>query len=136
MTAATFEKNDRKIIWGWAMYDWANSAYITTFAAIVSAFFTGVIVGDEGWNGFSGQTLWSAVISIGAFVLFLMMPVLGAIADYASAKKRFLRRAATFWSSVNWMFALPVATGPATTMASPAPGSTTTPAGFETTGRV
>ena len=73
------------------MYDWANSAYITTFAAIVAAFFTGVIVGDDGWNGFSGQTLWAAVISIGAIVLFLFMPVLGAVADYASAKKRFLR---------------------------------------------
>ena len=77
------------------MYDWANSAYITTFAAIVAAFFTGVIVGDDGWNGLSGQTLWSLVISIGALVLFLFMPVLGAVADYAAAKKRFLRFFAT-----------------------------------------
>lgn len=84
-------KNDPRTIFGWAMYDWANSAYITTFAAIVAAFFTGVIVPDGGYNGFSGQTLWSAVISIGAFILFLFMPVLGAVADYASAKKRFLR---------------------------------------------
>jgi UMF1 family MFS transporter len=84
-------KNDPRTIFGWAMYDWANSAYITTFAAIVAAFFTGVIVPEEGYNGFSGQTLWSAVISIGAIVLFLGMPVLGAVADYASAKKRFLR---------------------------------------------
>ena len=76
------------------MYDWANSAYITTFAAIVAAFFTGVIV-DDGWNGLSGQTLWSLVISIGAVVLFLIMPVLGAVADYAAAKKRFLRFFAT-----------------------------------------
>jgi UMF1 family MFS transporter len=73
------------------MYDWANSAYITTFAAIVSAFFTGVIVPEDGYNGFSGQTLWSAVISVGAIILFIFMPVLGAVADYASAKKRFLR---------------------------------------------
>jgi UMF1 family MFS transporter len=84
-------KNDPRTIFGWAMYDWANSAYITTFAAIVAAFFTGVIVPDDGYNGFSGQTLWSAIISIGAIVLFLAMPVLGAVADYASAKKRFLR---------------------------------------------
>ena len=73
------------------MYDWANSAYITTFGAIVAAFFTGVIVPEGGYNGYSGQTLWSAVISIGALILFLFMPVLGAVADYASAKKRFLR---------------------------------------------
>lgn len=89
-------KNDPRTVFGWAMYDWANSAYITTFAAIVAAFFTAVIVPDGGFNGYSGQTLWSAVISIGAFVLFLAMPVLGAVADYASAKKKFLRVFAWF----------------------------------------
>ncbi len=89
-------KNDPRTIFGWAMYDWANSAYITTFAAIVAAFFTGVIVPDGGYGGFSGQTLWSAIISIGAIVLFLAMPVLGAIADYTSAKRKFLRFFAWF----------------------------------------
>jgi UMF1 family MFS transporter len=89
-------KNDRRTIFGWAMYDWANSAYITTFAAIVAAFFTSAVVPEEGYAGFSGQTLWSAIISIGAFVLFLAMPVLGAVADYTSAKKKFLRFFAWF----------------------------------------
>jgi UMF1 family MFS transporter len=89
-------KDDARTIFGWAMYDWANSAYITTFAAIVAAFFTAVIVPDDGYGGFSGQTLWSAVISVGAFILFLAMPVLGAVADYASAKKKFLRFFAWF----------------------------------------
>jgi UMF1 family MFS transporter len=89
-------KNDPRVLFGWALYDWANSAYITTFAAIVAAFFTGVIVPDGGYGGLSGQTLWSAIISIGAIVLFLVMPVLGAIADYTSAKKKFLRVFAWF----------------------------------------
>jgi MFS transporter, UMF1 family len=86
----TITKNDPRTIFGWAMYDWANSAYITTFGAIVAAFFTGVIVPEGGFHGLSGETLWSLVVSIGAFVLFLFMPVLGAVADYASAKKRLL----------------------------------------------
>ena len=89
MTAV--QKNDRRTVFGWAMYDWANSAYITTFGAIVAAFFTGVIVPEEGFNGMSGETLWALVVSGGAFILFLAMPVLGAVADYASAKRRFLR---------------------------------------------
>jgi len=89
-------KDDARTIFGWAMYDWANSAYITTFAAIVAAFFTSVIVPEGGYNGFSGQTLWSAIISIGAIVLFVGMPVLGAVADYTSAKKKFLRFFAWF----------------------------------------
>ena len=84
-------RNDRRTIFGWAMYDWSNSAFITTQGAVVAPFFTGTIVPEGGWNGWSGETIWAAVVSIGSVVLFLMMPVLGAAADYAAAKRRFLR---------------------------------------------
>ena len=84
-------KNDPRTIFGWAMYDWANSAYITIFGAVLAAFFTGTIVPDEGFAGQSGETLWAFVVSIGSLILFLAMPVLGAVADYAAAKKRLLR---------------------------------------------
>lgn len=73
------------------MYDWSNSAFITTQGAVIAPFFTGTIVPEGGWNGWSGETIWAAVVSIGSVVLFLMMPVLGAAADYAAAKRRFLR---------------------------------------------
>ncbi|MGB7859003.1 MAG: MFS transporter [Acidimicrobiia bacterium] len=86
---STIQKNDPRTIFGWAMYDWANSAYITTFGAIVAAFFTAVIVPED--SGTNGEALWAWTLSGGAFVLFLAMPVLGAVADYASAKKKFLR---------------------------------------------
>lgn len=89
MTTAV--KNDPKVIFGWAMYDWANSAYITTLGAIVAAFFTGTIVPEDGFHGMRGETLWAAVVSVGAFVLFLAMPVLGAVADFSNTKRRFLR---------------------------------------------
>ncbi len=84
-------KNDRRVVFRWAMYDWANSAYATTSGAIVAAFFTGEIVPEDGFAGLSGETLWAAVVSIGAFVLFLGMPILGAVADYNAAKRAFLR---------------------------------------------
>ena len=88
-------KNDRKTIFGWAMYDWANSAYSTTIAgAILPAYFAGTVVPDAGYEIFGrsvdGQTLWAAVVGFGAFLLFLVMPVLGAIADFSATKKRFL----------------------------------------------
>ena len=73
------------------MYDWANSAFSVTLGAIVAAFFSSVIVGDDGWNGLSAETIWAWVISGGSTILFLMMPVLGAVADHNSAKRRFLR---------------------------------------------
>ena len=106
-------KNDQQTIFGWAMYDWANSAYITTFGAITAAFFTDEIVPESGYDIFgwnvSGQTLWALVVSIGAMVLFLGMPVLGAVADFTAAKRRFLRVSAL----VGGVFTLFVAWVPA-----------------------
>ena len=84
-------RNDKRTVFGWAMYDWANSAYITIFGAVVGAFFTGTImVGDSYW-GLSGEALFSILVGIGSILLMLVMPVLGAMADYADSKKRFLR---------------------------------------------
>lgn len=87
-------RNSPRVIFGWAMYDWANSAYITIFGAVIGAFFTGTIVtGDEYW-GLSGEALFSILVGIGSIILILVMPVLGAMADYADSKRRFLRNAA------------------------------------------
>lgn len=85
------ERNDKRTIFGWAMYDWANSAYITIFGAVVGAFFTGTIMPDDTYWGLSGEALFSILIGIGSIILMLVMPILGAMADYADSKKRFLR---------------------------------------------
>jgi UMF1 family MFS transporter len=88
-------KNDKRTVFGWAMYDWANSAYATTSGAIIAPFFTSSMVGDDGVSVFGatlgGTTIWSAVVSIGAMVLFLAMPILGAVADFSAAKRGFLK---------------------------------------------
>lgn len=87
--------NNKKVIFGWAVYDWANSAYITTIAvAILPMYFAGVIVPAEGYRigntVFAAETLWGFMVSAAALIVFVMAPVLGAIADLYSAKKRFL----------------------------------------------
>lgn len=87
--------NDRRTIFGWAMYDWANSAYITTVAvAVLPIFFADVIIGPEGLEicgrMFRATTLWAWMIGFAALIIFLSAPVLGAIADFSSSKKRFL----------------------------------------------
>lgn len=87
-------RNDRRTIIGWAMYDWANSAFAVMLGAVIAPFFTDVIVPEGGWNGWSAETIWAATVSIGSTALFLMMPVLGAIADFNSARRRFLRNCA------------------------------------------
>lgn len=88
-------KNDKKTIFGWCMYDWANSAYVTTVvAALLPNYFALVIVGENGVQigntVVSATVLWSVMASIAAFFVFLFAPVLGAISDFSSAKKKFL----------------------------------------------
>lgn len=88
-------RGDKKVIFGWAVYDWANSAYITTIAvAILPMYFAGVVVPPDGFQIgntiFAAETLWGFMVSAAAFIVFVMAPVLGAIADFYSVKKRFL----------------------------------------------
>ena len=42
-------KNNKRTVFGWAMYDWANSAYsTTTVGALMPAYFAAVVVGEDG----------------------------------------------------------------------------------------
>ena len=44
-------KNNKRTVFGWAMYDWANSAYsTTTVGALMPAYFAAIVVGEDGWN--------------------------------------------------------------------------------------
>jgi MFS transporter, UMF1 family len=81
------------------MYDWANSAFVTTVSVgLLPAYFAEVVVGPDGvllgGTRYSAFTLWGFTVGGAALVTFLMAPVLGAIADYSGAKKRFLLTAA------------------------------------------
>jgi MFS transporter, UMF1 family len=87
-------KNDRKTVFGWCMYDWANSAYITTAVGLLPIFFAKTIVGDAGvilfGRHFRADTLWGFTVGLAGAISFLFAPVLGAMADFSSAKKKFL----------------------------------------------
>lgn len=87
--------NDKKQIFGWAMYDWANSAYVTTtVVAVLPAYFAAAIVPEEGFQIgetlLSATSLWGYMISFSAFFVFIFAPFLGAIADFSGMKKKFL----------------------------------------------
>jgi len=88
-------RNGDKQIFGWAMYDWANSAFVTTVAVgILPIYFAEVVVPAEGFliggRVFSATVLWGYMLSAVALVIFLLAPVLGAIADISGSKKKFL----------------------------------------------
>ncbi|MDA1190468.1 MAG: MFS transporter, partial [Candidatus Poribacteria bacterium] len=87
-------KGDRRTIFGWAMYDWANSAYATTVVvAILPVYFADAII-PNGMNvlgrHYDPEAVWAFMVSAAAVCVFLTAPVLGALADFAAIKKRFL----------------------------------------------
>ncbi len=79
----------KKQIWGWAMYDWANSAFATT---VMAGFFP--IFFKEYWSAGADVNVSTAQLglanSLASLIVALMAPILGAIADKGSAKKKFL----------------------------------------------
>jgi UMF1 family MFS transporter len=80
---------DKKSIWGWALYDWANSAFATT---VMAGFFP--IFFKQYWSFGADVNVSTAQLgfgnSIASLIVALMAPILGAIADKGSAKKKFL----------------------------------------------
>jgi UMF1 family MFS transporter len=94
-------KNDRRQIFGWMMYDWANSAYYTTvIAVLIAPYLTGLAQSHVGENGVvfdlgfigavTAKSLTSATTVVGVLIQACVMIFLSAIADYSSLKKIFM----------------------------------------------
>ncbi|HPV41338.1 MAG TPA: MFS transporter, partial [Spirochaetota bacterium] len=87
---ATVKRASGKEIFGWAMFDFANSSYTTVIITVVfCVIFPKLIVGD-GPEFRLGNLLWSVSLSISYFIVLLTAPLFGAIMDYTAAKKKFL----------------------------------------------
>ena len=77
----------KREVFGWAMYDFANSGYTTVvLTAVFSAYFAGVVAQKAEWATFA----WTVALSISYAIVMLTMPTLGALADLRATKKRFL----------------------------------------------
>src|SRR5919198_4670525 len=105
----------RRDLRAWAMYDWANSAFQTTIsAAIFPIYFQKVAAADLPPPVATARFAWGTTISI--IIVAVVAPLLGAIADYAAVKKRFLAiflgigatatGAMYFIGRGDWLFAL------------------------------
>src|SRR6188474_1537126 len=106
MTTQQATTNDRREIFGWAMYDWANSAFSTTVGTvflgpyIASLAAKAAETNPDGLARFFGIPVapdsflpYCISFSVGLQVLFL--PILGAIADYSHLRKRMMQVFAT-----------------------------------------
>lgn len=79
----------KKAVWGWAAYDWANSAFATT---VMAGFFP--IFFKKFWSYGADVNMSTAMLgfgnSIASLIIALLAPVMGAIADKGSIRKKFL----------------------------------------------
>ena len=82
-------KAERKAIWGWVLYDWANSAFATT---VMAGFFP--VFFKQYWSHGVDVNTSTAQLGFGnsaaGLVVAIMAPVLGAIADRGGLKKKML----------------------------------------------
>ena len=95
MASTTSQRNQPRTTFGWAMYDWANSAYITAGSLIFAIYFGDTVYPKDGLSVLGAtvgaEAFFGIVVGVGALLLFLAMPILGAIADYSDSKKRLLQ---------------------------------------------
>ena len=86
-TRALNEGVRKREVFGWAMYDFANSGYTTVvLTAVFNAYFVGVVAGNANW----ATLAWTSALALSSAIVMLTMPSLGAFADLRAAKKRLL----------------------------------------------
>ena len=77
----------KREVFGWAMYDFANSGYTTVvLTAVFNAYFVKAVAGNAPWATFA----WTAALSVSYALVMFAGPVVGAWADSRAAKKRML----------------------------------------------
>ncbi len=77
----------KREVFGWAMYDFANSGYTTVvLTAVFNSYFVGVVAGKADW----ATLAWTLALALSSALVMLVMPALGAFADLRAAKKRLL----------------------------------------------
>jgi UMF1 family MFS transporter len=95
-----FSKNDRREVFGWVVYDWANSGFSTTVvAALFGEYLTRLAQAAVGENGViysfgpvlvTAKSLAPFTVGVSVFLQVFLLPILGAFGDYSSLKKRLM----------------------------------------------
>ena len=90
----------KKVVNGWAMYDWASSSYnLVITSTIFPTYFEAVAVDNASVSKtavtflgrqFENTALYNYAIALAMLIVALMSPLLSSIADYRGNKKKFL----------------------------------------------
>ncbi len=95
------EKNNPREVFGWKMYDWANSAFSTTIVgALFGPYVTEItqrVVGENGTvlslgplGAITSKSFFPTCVSVAVFLQIFLLPILGSIADYSNLKKKMM----------------------------------------------
>ena len=77
----------KREVFGWAMYDFANSGYTTVvLTAVFNAYFVSVVAQGAAW----GTLAWTLAIAASSLIVMITLPAVGAHADLRASKKRLL----------------------------------------------
>lgn len=99
--AQHLQENNPREIFGWKMYDWANSAFYTTVVgALYGPYLTELTQSVVGENGvvmtfgpvgsITAKSFFPTCVSVAVFLQVFTLPMLGGIADYSNLKKRMM----------------------------------------------
>jgi MFS transporter, UMF1 family len=90
----------KKVINGWAMYDWANSVYSLVITSTIFPAYFESVTGDGNdatidYIEFAGKkfintSLYNYSLAVAFFIVALLSPILSSIADYKGNKKSFM----------------------------------------------
>jgi len=82
----------KKVINGWAMYDWANSVYnLVITSTIFPIYYETVTKGKKLPFNLSNTSLYTYIIAVAFIIVAISSPILSSIADYRGNKKQFLK---------------------------------------------
>ena len=96
MAASEYSVREQR---GWYLYDWANSAFVTTGVALfLGPYLTALAKAAADANGLvyplgisvDARSYWSYLVSLSVILQVLVLPVVGAAADYGHRKKQYL----------------------------------------------
>lgn len=92
--------NDRREIFGWSMYDWANSAFSTTVVTVfLGPYLTSITQAAADADGMvfllgtpiRFDSYFPFLISASVLLQVTILPILGALADYSHLRKQLLQ---------------------------------------------
>jgi UMF1 family MFS transporter len=92
-------KNNKKTIWAWCMFDWANQSYnMVITSTIFPAYYVAVTANAKNGNmvsffghKFVNTVLSNFVLGLSYLVVVAILPILTSIADYKGNKRGYLQ---------------------------------------------